>query len=199
VPPSASDDLASIGWHVCDGFLAAADVAALRAAAELRAARSEFRPAQIGTGSTRQARPDVRGDWICWWTAPLLPAELALTRALDVLRNELNRELSLGIFEIELHYARYAPGAAYARHSDQPRGARDRVVSFVIYLNEAWRDEDGGKLRLYFPPPSSIDVMPVGGRLVMFMSEEREHEVLPATRERLSVTGWWRRRDTAMR
>jgi SM-20-related protein len=198
MPPSASDDLASIGWHVCDNFLAPVDIAALRASALQRAALGEFRLAQIGAGATRQARADLRGDWICWWAAPLLPAELALTQSLDVLRHELNRELSLGAFELELHYARYAPGAAYARHSDQPRGARARVISLVIYLNDTWRDEDGGNLRLYLPQ-SSVDVMPVGGRLVMFMSEQREHEVLPTTRERLSVTGWLRRRDTATR
>jgi SM-20-related protein len=27
-----------------------------------------------------------------------------------------------------------------------------------------------------------------------FLSERIEHEVLPATRERLSITGWFRRR-----
>jgi SM-20-related protein len=199
VSPSASDDLTSTGWHVRDGFVAAADVAALRASAELRAARGEFRPAKIGAGNARQARTDLRGDYICWWQAPLLPAEIVLNGALNALRNELNRELSLGLFETELHYARYAPGAAYARHSDQPHGSRDRVATLVIYLNQAWCAADGGQLRLYIPPQNSRDVMPVGGRLVLFMSEGREHEVLPATRERLSVTGWLRRRDTATR
>ena len=33
-----------------------------------------------------------------------------------------------------------------------------------------------------------------GGRLVAFLSDRFEHEVLPATRERMSFTGWFRRR-----
>jgi SM-20-related protein len=198
VAPSAADDLASIGWHVCGGFLAPADVAALRAAAQLRESRGEFRPAHIGAGISQQARADLRGDWIGWLEPPLVAAELAVTRALEAMRTALNRELTLGLFETELHYARYAPGAAYARHSDQPRGVSDRVVSLVIYLNEAWRDVDGGKLRLYLEP-ESVDVTPSGGRLVMFMSGNLEHEVLASTRERLSVTGWLRRRHSSTR
>jgi SM-20-related protein len=38
------------------------------------------------------------------------------------------------------------------------------------------------------------DVLPVAGTLVCFLSDRFEHEVLPATRERLSLTGWFRRR-----
>ncbi len=38
------------------------------------------------------------------------------------------------------------------------------------------------------------DVAPIGGRLVIFRSDQFEHEVLPARRERLSFTGWFRRR-----
>jgi SM-20-related protein len=34
------------------------------------------------------------------------------------------------------------------------------------------------------------DFLPMAGRLVIFRSDEIEHEVLPATRERLSITGW---------
>jgi SM-20-related protein len=35
-----------------------------------------------------------------------------------------------------------------------------------------------------------VDVAPRGGTLVAFLSGTFHHEVLPATRERLSVTGW---------
>ncbi|MCO6705038.1 2OG-Fe(II) oxygenase, partial [Streptomyces sp. CHB9.2] len=38
------------------------------------------------------------------------------------------------------------------------------------------------------------DVLPLGGSLVCFLSGQLPHEVLPATRERLSLTGWFRRR-----
>jgi SM-20-related protein len=38
------------------------------------------------------------------------------------------------------------------------------------------------------------DVLPEGGTLVAFLADRFPHEVLPATRERLAFTGWYRRR-----
>jgi SM-20-related protein len=40
----------------------------------------------------------------------------------------------------------------------------------------------------------TLDVLPEGGTLVAFLSERFQHEVLPARRERLALTGWFRRR-----
>jgi SM-20-related protein len=37
-------------------------------------------------------------------------------------------------------------------------------------------------------------VQPEGGTLACFLSADFEHEVLPAARPRLSLTGWFRRR-----
>ncbi|HDX9011350.1 TPA: 2OG-Fe(II) oxygenase, partial [Aeromonas dhakensis] len=37
-----------------------------------------------------------------------------------------------------------------------------------------------------------MDVSPRGGRLVLFLSEEFPHEVLPANQERYSIAGWFR-------
>ena len=36
-----------------------------------------------------------------------------------------------------------------------------------------------------------LDLYPEGGSLAVFMSAGFEHEVLPATRDRLSITGWF--------
>ena len=38
------------------------------------------------------------------------------------------------------------------------------------------------------------DVAPTAGTLVVFLSGDVPHEVLAAGRERLSLTGWFRRR-----
>jgi SM-20-related protein len=179
--------------HVEDGFLAAAERAALREALALRRARGELDPARIGTGQARQLRRDLRGDSIGWLRPPWQAAEAALLDRLELLRVGLNRELLLGLFEIEAHYAHYPPGARYARHVDRPQRSDDRVLTFVLYLNENWAAEAGGALRLY-EEGRARDILPVGGRLVLFLAEEREHEVLPASRDRLSVTGWFRRR-----
>jgi SM-20-related protein len=65
----------------------------------------------------------------------------------------------------------------------------------ILYLNEDWRRDDGGLLR-FWPEENAeaLDIVPVGGTLVTFLSDRFWHEVLPARRERLSLTGWFRRR-----
>jgi SM-20-related protein len=103
----------------------------------------------------------------------------------------------LGLFELEAHFAVYAPGAAYPTHVDRLRGDDARVLSVVLYLNADWRAADGGALRLYLEGTGRaprVDVLPCGGTLVAFLSERFAHEVLPAWRERLSLAGWFRRR-----
>jgi SM-20-related protein len=35
-----------------------------------------------------------------------------------------------------------------------------------------------------------VDFLPLAGRLVCFRSDQIEHEVIAATRERRSLTGW---------
>ncbi|HTU65230.1 MAG TPA: 2OG-Fe(II) oxygenase [Steroidobacteraceae bacterium] len=99
-----------------------------------------------------------------------------------------------GLEDFQGHFAVYPPGAAYARHFDRLVGSDVRAISAALYLNDAWLPEHGGQLRMYLGGERSVDVSPVGGRLVAFLSDRFEHEVLPATRERLSFTGWFRRR-----
>ena len=69
-----------------------------------------------------------------------------------------------------------------------------RTVSVVIYLNHHWRAGQGGALRLHPAGAPVIDVAPVGSRMVLFLSADLPHEVMPATRQRLSLAGWFRRR-----
>ena len=63
-----------------------------------------------------------------------------------------------------------------------------------MYLNDGWQAEDGGQLRLYLADGQVRDVLPEAGTLVVFLSADIPHEVLPASRDRLSLTGWFRRR-----
>ena len=72
-----------------------------------------------------------------------------------------------------------------------------RVLSCVLYLNEAWAVTDGGALRLHLSATESRDVLPVGGTFACFLAERYEHEVMPATRDRLSIAGWFKRRGGA--
>ncbi|MDP9083779.1 MAG: 2OG-Fe(II) oxygenase [Pseudomonadota bacterium] len=183
------------GISVRDDFLAPIEVRALVDCANLRRARGDFAAGRIGNDRTLRRRKDIRGDSICWIAPPLFPAELSLLRALELLRLELNREAWLGLFELELHYAWYPPGAGYSRHVDQPMGRAQRRISLVLYLNEEWRPGAGGELRVFDANGGSRDIEPIAGRLVCFLTAEREHEVLPTRQHRLSVTGWLRARD----
>jgi SM-20-related protein len=142
----------------------------------------------------QQRRESIRGDFTCWLREPLLPAERQLLQKIEELRLELNREAFLGLFELELHYAKYPAGSAYARHVDQPLGNSQRRVSLVLYLNPEWQCTDGGALRLYGGKDGFIDIEPLAGRLVCFLTLSREHEVLKARRDRSSISGWFRAR-----
>ena len=106
----------------------------------------------------------------------------------------MNRGLFLGLQDYQGHFAVYPRGASYARHFDRLVGSDVRAISAALYLNDAWQPGHGGQLRIYTGGGRSEDVLPLGGRLVAFPSDRFEHEVLPATRERMSFTGWFRRR-----
>lgn len=204
--------LGRCGWVVVDGYLEAATLLAWRQAAEARHGTPDFRPARVGRGDGRTLAPGVRSDRICW-LEPDEPGVLGgWFTAMDDLRQAINRELYLGLWDYEAHLAVFPPGAFYARHLDQFAGAGDRLVSTVLYLNPHWPRQDGGELRLYDPdqvtresgratePPDLagarpyLDLAPVGGRLLVFLADRFEHEVRPGANTRYSLTGWFRRR-----
>ena len=191
--------LAADGVCVQDQFLAPSQVHSLTEVARVRRGRGDFAAARIGSSGSGsggvQRREEIRGDSICWIVPPLLPAEQYLSAQFETLRLELNSRALLGLFELELHYAWYPPGAGYARHVDQPQGRAQRQVSLVLYLNEEWSPGAGGELRIFDAAGGHRDIEPIAGRLVCFLTPGREHEVLPTQRERLSVSGWFRSRD----
>lgn len=190
--------IADKGCAIEADFLPQATVAALADEAHARNAAGEFHAAGVGRGAARVQRSDIRGDRILWLDqSSASSAQQPLWQALDALRLALNEALLLGLFSFEGHYALYPPGTFYRRHRDQFRGAAGssdiRVVSCAIYLNENWALPDGGALRIY-DDERVRDVLPVAGTMACFLSDRFEHEVLPATRERLALTGWFRRR-----
>ncbi len=188
--------IAADGYGIVSDFLPASLVAALAAEARRRDGVGDFRTAGIGRSERRVGRSDIRGDRTLWLDehAPS-PPEHALGGALEALRIALNRETFLGLFAFEGHYALFSPGAFYRRHRDRFRDDDARVLSCALYLNEAWTAADGGALRIHLSDSEARDVLPVRGTLACFLADRYEHEVLPASRERLSVTGWFRRRE----
>src|SRR3984885_7008309 len=180
------------GISVRDQFLEPSQIRALVDCAKLRRERGDFDAARIGGERSLQRREDIRGDSTCWIVPPLLAAEQALLEELERLRLELNAQAWLGLFDLELHYARYPPGAGYARHVDQPQGRAQRRVSLVLYLNESWTPEAGGELRLFDAAGGHRDIEPIAGRLVCFLTSGRGHAGLAARRHRLRIRGWVR-------
>ena len=181
------------GIAVDDRFISEQRVGELIRCAERRRDRGDFAGARIGAERRAQLRGDIRGDRTCWIAAPLFEEERALLGDLEQLRLDLNRGGYLGLFDLELHYAWYAPGTGYARHVDQPLGRDQRKVSLVLYLNDAWTPDSGGELRI-FDGDEVRDIEPIAGRLVCFLTEGREHAVMTTRRDRLSITGWFRQR-----
>jgi SM-20-related protein len=190
-----AEGFATHDWMCCLGFLSPARVTSLRQEAESLRAAGRFHPAGIGKGGER--RTGIRGDEVMWvdgGTAPL--AEALQRKELTALREAINAATYLGLQDFEGHYAAYPAGAGYARHVDRFRDDDRRVVSLVLYLNDAWESGDGGELCLYAgagDAAPAAKLLPAGGTLACFLSERVPHEVLAAQRTRLSFTGWFRR------
>lgn len=188
------DGILADGYGVADAFLTADEAAALAYQVRERRARGQFRAAGVGTGQVTIEKT-IRGDEILWLdAAQATPEERRFLQRIEAFMAYLNQTCYLGLRDAEFHYALYPPGTFYKRHLDQFRHDSRRKLSVICYLNAGWQPTDGGQLALYLPQPDGTEtqrvVAPTAGRLICFESGRLEHEVLPATRERLSLTGW---------
>jgi SM-20-related protein len=189
-------DLETQGWCVTPGFLPAPVITELRTNCLRSWSDGEFRAAGLGRGEALQRDPGIRGDQVLWLNeSRLTPGQRVYLDAMERLRQHINGQLFLGLFELESHFAMYPPGSRYRKHLDRFRDSDSRVVSCILYLNPDWQPADGGQLRLYLQD-GSVDLQPEAGVLVCFLSARYYHEVLPARRARLSITGWFRTRSS---
>jgi SM-20-related protein len=187
--------LADPGWCTLPDYLSASETAALRNECLTALAAGTFHCAGVGKDAAT-IRPEIRGDLICWVDETNSgPALQTVLDKLEALRLALNQALFLGLFDVELHFAAYPPGAGYRRHLDRFQDDDRRMLTVILYLNENWSSEDGGQLK-FWPdeqaPP--LEIQPAGGTLVAFLSDRFWHEVLPTNSSRLSLTSWFRRR-----
>ena len=194
-------ELERVGHVVVADFLEKATIVALADECRLLDADTRLDRASVGRARNRHVDASVRGDRTHWLDpGGLIDAEAQYWRRMHSLRSSLNRTLLLGLLDLESHYALFAPGTRYARHRDRFRSDDARVLSSVLYLNPGWLPASGGQLRLYLgagAQAAHVDVFPDAGTLVLFLSAEFEHEVLPATRDRLSIAGWMRQASIA--
>ena len=91
----------------------------------------------------------------------------------------------------------YSPGApGFVPHLDNSSVTDPRRITAVYYPNDNWDTKNGGELVLH---PNDVAkkkvISPIGDRLVLFWSDEVEHEVLGVTKntsgDRLAVSFWF--------
>lgn len=185
-----ADGLANHGYAVIDHFLNEKEVESILMLDTFRLGLSEFKKAGIGQSASKQINESIRGDFIQWIDANTAPqALLPYLSKIKALILFLNQSLFLSLKDFEMHMTVYPTGSYYKRHLDQFKADDHRKLSVICYLNQSWSEEHGGQLRMHFKNEYK-DFLPLAGRLVCFRSDQVEHEVLPATRERLSLTGW---------
>jgi SM-20-related protein len=179
-------DLGRQSWAIIQGLFPTGLLIRLRQEALTHEQADHFRFAHVKRNETQATNP--RGDFTLWLDDPRCgEAAKQFLQQLDALRLTLNRQLMLGLESIEAHFAAYPMGAGYARHRDRFRDDDARVLSLVCYLNEDWPANAGGALRLYLSDETK-DIAPALGTTVLFLSAEIEHEVMPATQARYSIS-----------
>jgi SM-20-related protein len=187
---SIADNLAEQGYAIADQFLSQTEVDNILKLDNFTAGLEQFKKAGIGKNHRLQINESIRGDYIEWVdknsAAPSLKKYLD---RVEELSSYLNQTLFLSLKDYEIHMTIYPVGSFYQRHLDQFKKDDHRKLSLICYLNPGWQPEHGGQLRMHLPN-GPIDILPEAGRLVCFRSDQIEHEVLPALRERLSLTGW---------
>lgn len=190
-----ADMLSEKGYGVIDHFLSNEEFLQIKEVADSHKEEGNFKKAGIGTAQDFQIDKQIRGDYIRW----IDPAKAAAATQVYLgrmreLMQYINRTCFLSLKDVELHYTVYPVGTVYKRHLDQFRHDDHRRLSVICYLNQDWQPEHGGQLRMYLPQADGseeiVDILPAGGKLACFRSDLIEHEVLPASRERYSLTGW---------
>lgn len=186
------------GWASMADFLNESDSQQLIGECEEAWDSGEFQKAGVGRGESLEVREEIRRDQVMW----LDPSgghsgQGEYLAALEELRLGLNQRLFLGLFSFEGHFAIYPEGAFYKAHLDRHAGTSDRIVTVILYLNPSWQPGDGGELKLWTTDSAQkgafILIEPRMGTLVCFMAGDFWHEVLPATKRRMSITGWFQK------
>lgn len=187
---SIADELAEHGYAMADQFLSQNEAEQIVSLEDFEMIGERFKKAAIGKAHEHRINESIRGDYIRWVDkSSAAPAVRRYLDRIDELRSFLNQTLFLSLKDFEVHLTVYPAGAFYKRHLDQFRTDDHRKLSVICYLNAGWKPEHGGQLRMHLPD-GPLDILPLCGRLVCFRSDQIEHEVLPATRDRLSLTGW---------
>jgi len=154
---------------------------------------SSMVPAGIGNTLIKDERQKMRSDKTSWLQDDSKnDAEIEFMDMIRQFMGHLNRTCFTGLNAFEFHYALYEIGTFYKRHTDQLRYDDNRKFSMITYLNENWKESDGGQLVIY-QDGAAQQISPNNQKAIFFQSDVLEHEVVVAKQSRLSVTGWLKR------
>lgn len=184
------DILSDSDLVVIDDFLPSEMYAGLKYFFSQHLASDDFSKAGIGAAENRQIQTSVRGDYIYWISRDKDGQLSGIFSLLDELVQKLNRFCFLSLSGYEFHLAFYPKGSFYKKHIDQFKGRNNRMISVIIYLNDDWKQGDGGELGIIREDGSEHLIAPLANRCVMFKSDSVEHEVLETHTGRQSLTGW---------
>lgn len=189
----AVSQLASGSWCHLSQAVDAETVALCNQWVDEQAKRGNFTSAGVGRGQDFQQNHQIRGDKILWLNDNDHSEKLQPLRScISLVMETLNRELFTGLQSFEGHFALYSAGTFYKRHVDSFKSDDSRSITFILYLNPQWRQQDGGQLLLALNDDQEIRIPPLAGTIVMFDSRKFAHEVLPSTVERRSFSGWFK-------
>ena len=194
------------GWAIVDNWMAAdvvERVASLAGASLIARNSGSDDGVKWRTPEPRFARTDVA----TWLTADQPPASDPLLAArllprFDALASDLRALMDgvAGRLEVQLACFPADVEARYRRHTDAnadgwPMSA-ERKVTCILYCNPAWTPAHAGRLRLTLADhdkggaAGTVDIDPIGGQLLVFMSGAIAHEVLATKADRFAVTAW---------
>ena len=193
------NDLLAQKYSIVDDFFSPGEILTLRNSLLSKFEEDQFKKAAIGSGSKELIVKYIRGDFILWMDEKEQEeAEKLFFAKINEFANYLNQTCFLGILHKEFHYALYPEGTFYKRHLDTFQNDDRRKLSIALYLNEPnWQPEYGGNLAIYIQEDDeekTLEILPIQGRMVIFESQELEHEVKTANQNRLSITGWLKTR-----
>ena len=179
-------------YGCCNDFILPSTVIGLSANIQYLKASKSMKASGFGNKKDFQENQKVRGDTINWIVDPSLNEfELIYLTKINKFILHLNKTCFTSIKSFESHYSSYEKESFYTRHIDQFKNEKGRKFSIVLYLNQNWKTKDGGLLSLYPKQGKTIQISPLGGRMVLFRSDEMENEVHASfTRNRRSIAGW---------
>lgn len=184
------DALANDDYLVIDDFLSEGLFELIKSFLLEHISKDDFAKAGIGALVKYKVTESIRGDFVYWLDKQRDLDMPELFMNIEHILSMFNRLCFLSLSGYEFHLAHYPKGSFYKRHLDQFQKRNNRIITIIIYLNEGWKEGDGGELQVYHQHKGAIFIKPIKNRCVIFRSDTLEHEVLLTHKSRYSLTGW---------